>query len=101
MAKTKQQKQAMLENINSKIKNSKSLVISVFDKLPVNSDTQLRSEMKKENVDYNVVKKTLLTKAFEENKINELPKDELLGNISISNDSRTFYLWRTELSCFY
>jgi len=84
MAKTKLQKQKILENINNKIKDSKSLVISVFDKLPVNEDQELRKELRKNNVKHEVIKKTLLKKSFTENKIDGLPENELIGNISLS-----------------
>lgn len=84
MAKTKSQKQDILNNINQKIKDSKSLVISVFDKLPVNEDQELRRELRKNNVKHEVIKKTLLKKSFEENKIDGLPEHELLGNISLT-----------------
>lgn len=84
MAKTKLQKQDILNNINQKIKNSKSLVISVFDKLPVNQDQELRKELRKNNVKHEVIKKTLLKKSFTENKIDGLPENELIGNISLS-----------------
>ena len=85
MAKTKEQKKEMLKNIGDRIKDSKALVISVFDKLTVAEDQELRRELRKENVDYQVVKKTLLKKSFEENKIDELPIDELNANISLAS----------------
>lgn len=84
MAKSKQQKKEMLENMKSKIKDSKSLIISVFNKLPVNQDQTLRSELRKENIKHAVVKKTLLKKSFSENKIKGLPENELQGNISLT-----------------
>ena len=87
MAKTKQQKQEMLDNINQKIKDSNSLIISVFDNLTVDKDQQLRSELRKNKVEYQVVKKTLLKKSFQENKITELPTDLLINNISLAASS--------------
>jgi len=85
MAKTKLQKENMLNSIKSKIKDSKSLIISVFDKLNVNADQELRSELRKNSVEHEVIKKTLLTKAFGEEKMTDLPEDQLIGNISISS----------------
>jgi len=85
MAKSKQQKQEVLQKINKQIKDSKSFIISVFEKLPVSEDHKLRSELTKEKIKHEVVKKTLLKKSFEENKLNELPENELIGNITITS----------------
>ena len=84
MPKTRQQKQEILKSIDRKIKESSSLIVSVFNKLPVSQDQELRADLKQNNIDYQVVKKTLLKKSFEENKIKELPYELLIGNISIA-----------------
>ncbi len=84
MPKTKQQKQLIFKGLKEKIKNSNSLVISVFEKLSVNADQTLRKDLRKENVKYEVAKKTLLVKAFAENKVKGLPENELLGNVSMT-----------------
>lgn len=84
MPKTKQQKQQVLKNINDKIDAANSVIISVFDKLPVNKDQALRSDLRKENVSHEVVKKTLLKKTFAEKKIEGLQEENLLRNITLS-----------------
>ena len=84
MAKTKQQKEQVLKGLKEKIADSNSLVISTFSNLNVNDDQQLRADLRKDNVQYEVTKKTLLKKAFSDNKVEGLVEDELLGNISVA-----------------
>jgi len=84
MAKTKQQKEQALKGLKNKIADSNSLVISTFSNLTVNDDQNLRGQLRQENVSYEVAKKTLLKKAFSDNKVHGLPESELLGNISVA-----------------
>jgi len=84
MAKTKQQKEQVFKGLKNKIADSNSLVISTFSNLTVNEDQNLRGQLRKENVSYEVAKKTLLKKAFSDNKVHGLPESELLGNISVA-----------------
>ncbi len=84
MPKNKQQKTKILKDLNQKVKDSNSFIISTFNNLSVNDDQSLRKDLRKENVEYEVTKKTLLKKVFAENKVNDLPENELLGNISIA-----------------
>ena len=64
MAKTKQQKEQVLKGLKDKIADSNSLVISTFSNLTVNDDQELRADLRKDDVQYEVAKKTLLKKAF-------------------------------------
>ncbi|MBU4360961.1 50S ribosomal protein L10 [Candidatus Parcubacteria bacterium] len=84
MPKTKQQKEQVLKGLKNKIQDSNSLVISTFSNLNVNDDQQLRADLRKDGVQYEVAKKTLLKKAFKDNKMDGLAEDELLGNISVA-----------------
>ena len=84
MAKTKQQKEQVFKGLKNKIADSNSLVISTFSNLTVNEDQNLRGQLRKENVSYEVAKKTLLKKAFSDNKVQGLIESELLGNISVA-----------------
>ncbi len=84
MPKSKQQKEKVLNELNQRIKDSNSLIISVFDKLPVSEDRKLRTELRKNGVVYEVIKKTLLKKALAENKITNLSDETLLKNISVA-----------------
>jgi len=84
MAKTKQQKEQVFKGLKNKIADSNSLVISTFSNLTVNEDQNLRGQLRQENVSYEVAKKTLLKKAFSDNKVQGLIESELLGNISVA-----------------
>ncbi|MFH1610698.1 MAG: 50S ribosomal protein L10 [Patescibacteria group bacterium] len=84
MAKTKQQKEQVLKGLKEKIADSNSLVISTFSNLTVNDDQELRADLRKDGVEYEVTKKTLLKKAFADNKVEGLNEDDLLGNISVA-----------------
>ena len=59
------QKQAVVAEIEDKIKNSKSLVVVDYRGLSVADVTELRSQFRENNVDYKVYKNTLTRRAFE------------------------------------
>lgn len=84
MPKTKQQKQTILKGLKNKMQDSNSFIISTFNNLSVNDEQQLRSDLYKDNVQYEVTKKTLLKKAFNDNRVKGLTENGLLGNISIT-----------------
>ena len=65
MAKTKDQKKALVKELASTIKGAKSVVFVNFDKLIVSEETKLRRALGNAGSSYQVVKKTLLTKAFD------------------------------------
>lgn len=101
MAKTKAQKAAQLEELVRAAKDSQSVVFVNFDRLPVGQETQLRSSLTKEGIDYKVVKKTLLQKAFGESSIaGELPELEGMVAIAYGDDliapAREVYAFQKE-----
>jgi large subunit ribosomal protein L10 len=65
MAKTKAQKIEVVKELSSVVKNAKSVVFVHFDKLQVIDETKLRRSLKNAGSNYQVVKKTLLKKAFD------------------------------------
>jgi len=84
MPKSKNQKKKVLDSVNQKFDQSKAIIFSVFEKLPVNEDFSLRQELKKEGANHEVVKKTLLKKVFAEKNIPNFNFDELHGNLTIT-----------------
>lgn len=64
MPKTRQQKQELLKNLTEKLKKAKSLVFVNFDKLKVKEVEKFRKICRQENIDYLVVKKTLMKLAL-------------------------------------
>lgn len=83
MAKTKEQKKVILENVIEKIEKSKSLVFAEFGALTVKQNEDLRQKLRKENSEYQVVKKTLLGLAFEPKKIENLNPKDFKGRVAV------------------
>lgn len=69
MPKNKVQKGEIFRNINEKIKKSKSIVFAGFNALGVKDNENLRDQLRKENSEYYVAKKTLMNKALKENNL--------------------------------
>lgn len=65
MAKTKEQKQEILNDLKEKIEKQKSVVFMDFTKVNVKGLTELRKKMKESDCEFKVAKKTLIQKAFE------------------------------------
>lgn len=72
MPKSKEQKRDILESIKDKISKSKSIVFTKFNSLGAIENETLRKELKKEDSEYYVAKKTLMDIAFKDSKIEDL-----------------------------
>ena len=59
-------KKQVVEDIKAKISEAKSVVLVNYSGLTVAEDTQLRNEFRKANVEYKVLKNTLIRRAFNE-----------------------------------
>lgn len=66
MPKNKIQKQEILRNLSEKFKKSKSVVFAGFNALTVKDNENLRAQLRKENSEYYVAKKTLMNIAFKD-----------------------------------
>ena len=64
-AKVLSEKQAIVEALAERIKNAGSGILVDYKGITVEEDTALRSEMRKESVNYTVVKNTLTRKALD------------------------------------
>ena len=64
-AKVLSEKQAMVEALAARIQNASAGVFVDYKGITVSEDTALRSEMRKDGVEYTVVKNTLTRKALE------------------------------------
>jgi len=80
MALTKTQKQKIISDLKDKVARQKAIVFADFQGLKVKDLTQLRKEMKKNEGELKVAKKTLVSKVFQEKKIN-LDLKKLSGEI--------------------
>ncbi len=68
-------KKKVVESVSEKIKNSKSVVFVNYKGLTVSEDTELRNEFRKVNVEYKVLKNTLVRKAFNEMGVTSFDED--------------------------
>jgi large subunit ribosomal protein L10 len=66
MAKTRLQKKEMLDTLSEVAKKAGSAVFVSFNGLSVLDETELRKSLRADDISYQVVKKTLLNKAFTE-----------------------------------
>jgi large subunit ribosomal protein L10 len=83
MAKTKQQKKAILSDLHDKINQAKSVIFASFSDLPVKDNEILRKELKTEDSEYYVIKKTLLDLSFKDLKIKDLDIKGFSGQVAI------------------
>ncbi len=82
MPKTREEKKKILEGVIDKIKRSKSIVFTRFTNLEVKESEELRKELRKENSEYLVAKKTLLNLAFKDLNIEGLDAKDLDGQVA-------------------
>ena len=76
-------KKGVVEDIKESIQNAKSVVLVKFNGLTVAEDTELRREFRKNNVEYKVLKNTLIRRAFNDLGITDFDED-LNGPTSVA-----------------
>ena len=76
-------KKLVVEDIKERIQNAKSVVLVKFNGLTVAEDTELRREFRKNNVEYKVLKNTLVRRAFNELGVTDFDED-LNGPTSVA-----------------
>ncbi len=76
-------KKVVVEEIKAKIQASKSVVLVKFNGLSVAEDTELRREFRKNDVEYKVLKNTLIRRAFNDIGVTEFDED-LNGPTSVA-----------------
>ena len=82
-AKVLSEKQAIVAALTEKIQNSGAGVIVDYKGITVAEDTALRAECRKNDVEYSVIKNTMLRFAFNNCGLNELD-DQLNGTTSLA-----------------
>lgn len=82
MPKNKEQKRDILADLKDKISRSKSIVFTTFDALEVKDNEELRKNLKKENGEYFVSKKTLMSIAFKDKEFAGLDIKSLPGKVA-------------------
>ena len=83
MAKTREQKKEILQKLEEKIKKSSSVVFANFEALGVKDSEELRNELKDNQAEYLVVKKTLLNLALKNNNIEGFDTKVITGKASV------------------
>jgi len=82
MPKTKIQKGEILRDLAEKVKKAKSVVFAKFDTLGTKDNENLRNQLREENSEYFVAKKTLLDLAFKDSKIENLKIRDFEGKVA-------------------
>lgn len=82
MAKSREQKGEIIRNLKAKIAKSNSIVFTKFNQFGVKDNEDLRNQLKKENGEFYVAKKTLLKLALEDSNISGLEPKEFDGKVA-------------------
>ena len=83
MSANQEAKKVVVEEIKQKIQDSKSVVLVKFNGLTVAEDTELRREFRKNNIEYKVLKNTLVRRAFNDLGVKDFNED-LNGPTSVA-----------------
>ena len=83
MSANRDAKVQLVQDIKEKIQNAKSVVLVKFSGLTVAEDTELRREFRKNNVEYKVLKNTLIRRAFNDLGVTDFD-DDLNGPTSVA-----------------
>ncbi len=82
-AKVLESKKAVVAALEEQLKNAASGVLVDYSGITVEQDTELRNELRKNGVAYNVVKNTMVRRALDESGLSELD-GVLHGNTSLA-----------------
>jgi len=83
LALSKDSKKEILQDLITKLKESKGVVLTDYKGMNVFQISRLRNELKEKRVEFKIVKNTLMEKASEELNVEELTKD-LIGCTAIA-----------------
>ena len=83
MSANQEAKKVVVQEIREKIENAKSVVLVKFNGLSVAEDTEIRNEFRKQNVEYKVLKNTLVRRAFNDLGVHDFDED-LNGPTSVA-----------------
>ncbi len=79
MAKTKEQKKKIIDDLKDKISKAKSIVFVNFNSLDVAGNEELRKQLRDNNSEYFVAKKTLMDLAFKDSDIKDVDAKKFEG----------------------
>lgn len=84
MAKSKERKKDEVKRITEKLAKMKISIFTSYTGLKVKDLNQLRNELRKEGIDYQAAKKSLIKLAFSENKLKEIDLKALEGSLGLA-----------------
>lgn len=84
MAINREKKEEILQHLVSKLKEAKSVVFARYSGIDVKSVNNLRTELRENEVDYKIAKKTLIKLAAKEAGIDEIPDEAIEGPIAVA-----------------
>jgi large subunit ribosomal protein L10 len=82
MPKTKGQKATLIANLADKIKKSRSIFFLFYHRLGVKDNENLRKNLRRDQSEYYVVKKTLLNRAWQSAKLPEMDFKKYPGQVA-------------------
>ena len=82
MALKKSEKKEIIKNFEEKISRAKSIVFTKFFGIGANDINELRNSLKSQNSEYLVVKKTLMSKAFEKSGLTGVDIGNFSGEVA-------------------
>jgi len=83
MAKNKEQKKEIIENLADKLDQAKSVIFASFGSLGVKENEDLRKQLKAEDSEYYVAKKTLLDLGLRKKKIENINAKDFAGRVAV------------------
>lgn len=83
MAISKQKKEAILKDLKDKFSKMKAVVFVDYSGLGVGKLEEMRDELRKEDIDFRVAKKTLLARAMKEGGIESDGAEPLEGQVAV------------------
>lgn len=81
---TFQKKQELIKDLEEKVKNAKSVIFADFSGLESGAMADLRKRLRKENIVFKVVKKTLLKRVLRSLNLKDIADQEIPGQLSIA-----------------
>lgn len=84
MPKTRQQKEQIAQELETKLTGAKSIIIANQEGLTVEQSQELREKCKQENVEFIAVKKTLLSLAIKNAGLGEIEAQKMQGSLGVA-----------------
>lgn len=83
MPKTRQQKEVTLNALTEKLRSMKAVVFTAFSGLSVKDSSDLRNQLRKQEIEMMVAKKTLMRRALKEAELDPAMIDQVEGSVAM------------------